>query len=320
MKTITLSQSGDSDQRFDKFIKKFFPNAPLGGLYKMIRTGKIKVNKKKKPLSYRLQENDEIQFFLTDDEFTLFRGEQKSDKKPSKKPKLDILYQDDFLMVVNKPAGINVHPWDYKSDEISLIQQIHDCLGEKYNTLTFKPSLVHRIDRDTSGCILIALEKSTLVNLLDQLQNHKIEKIYHTIWCGKLPHTRGKLTDKILRIENAKNEAKVKIDEKGQKAITHYKVLSSTQIDNFWLSLVECRLETGRTHQIRVQLSFNNCPILWDKTYGNKKVNSYFDRHFSIKRQMLHAQKLSFIHPKTQKKIVVEAPYFSDFKGILKYF
>ncbi len=319
MKTIIISESSDADQRLDKFIKKFFPSAPLGALYKMIRTGKIKVSKKKKPLSYRLNIHDEIQFFLTDDEFKTFRGQQKIQKQPQKKRDLDILYQDDYLLVINKPAWVNVHPWDYKSDEISLIQQVHDFLGTKYNTLTFKPSLVHRIDRDTSGCILVALEKKTLVDLLSQLQNHSITKIYHAIWYGKLPGMKWKLTNKILRIENAKNEAKVQVSEKWQKAITHYSVISNFKVDNFDISHIECRLETGRTHQIRVQLLFNNCPILWDKQYGNKKINSYFRRHFDISRQLLHARKLEFFHPITRKKIQIEAPYPDDLNRIISF-
>lgn len=320
MKTISLSHESDTNQRFDKFIKKYFCGAPLGGLYKMIRTGKIKVNNKKKPLSYRLELGDEIQCFISDEEFDLFRGNQKKVQHISWKQKLDILYQDEYLMVINKPAGINVHPWDYKTKEVSLIQQIHDTLGEKYNSLTFRPSLVHRIDRNTSGCILVALEKSTLTNLLSQLQNHTIQKIYHTIVVGVPQSKQWKITDKILRIENARNEAKVRVDPKWQKATTFYTTLDTSKVDNFDISLLECRLETGRTHQIRVHLSNYNCPILWDESYGNKKANSYFWRHFSVSRQLLHARKLEFIHPKTHKKIMVKAPYTKDFSNLIHHF
>lgn len=319
MKTIIIDQNSDANQRLDKFLKKFFPNAPLGALYKMLRTGKIKVNNKKKEQTYRLELDDEIQIFLTDDEIEHF---QKIEEKilPEKKPhpKLQILYQDEDFLVINKPPKMNVHPWDHKSTEASLIEIVHDLLGDKYNSLTFKPSLVHRIDRDTSGCILIALKKSALDNLLSQLQNHNIEKIYHTIVIGKMKSPRGTITEKILRKESAKNEAKVMISDDWQKAITHYRTLEEIKKPEWEFSLLECSIETGRTHQIRVHLSYHNCPILWDSSYGDKKINSYESRNSGIHRQMLHARKLAFNHPLTGKKISIEAPYFTDMKNFLK--
>ncbi len=125
---------------------------------------------------------------------------------------------------------MNVHPGDHKTDEVSLIDLVQDMLGGKYDSHTFRPSLVHRIDRDTSGCILIAKEKPTLEALLDELQSHKIEKIYHAIVVGIPKEKSGTFNDRLLRIENAKNEAKVRVDEEGQSAITHYRLLYSTEL------------------------------------------------------------------------------------------
>lgn len=101
-----------------------------------------------------------------------------------------MLYRDEYILVVHKPAGINVHPGDHKTEEVSLIEQVHDMLGKGYNSLTFRPSLVHRIDRDTSGCVVIALQKNALEGMLSLLQSHAIEKIYHTIVAGKMPKPR----------------------------------------------------------------------------------------------------------------------------------
>lgn len=160
----------------------------------MIRTGKIKINGKKKPETYIIEESDEITFWLTDEEIIKLQNKkeveesvmnnEKSNQKVNNQ-RLEILYEDDYLMVINKPYGINVHPGDHKTKEISLIECVQDMLGTRYNSLTFKPSLVHRIDRDTSGCILIAKDKSTLESLLADLQSHKIDKIYHAVIRGK---------------------------------------------------------------------------------------------------------------------------------------
>ncbi len=162
--------------------------------------------------------------------------------------------------MVNKQAGINVHPGDHKSREASLIELVQDFLGKKYNTLSFRPSLVHRIDRDTSGCIMIAKDKKTLESVLTLLQSGQIEKIYHAVIVGMPLKSRDTIRTKLLRVEDARDEAKVRVDEKGQEAITHYKVLKGNIEDKY--SLIECRIETGRTHQIRVHMASIGHPIL----------------------------------------------------------
>ena len=137
---------------------------------------------------------------------------------------------------------------------------MQDLLDKKYDTLSFKPSLVHRIDRDTSGTILIAKEKKVLETLLSSLQSGKIEKIYHAIVICKPPKPRGTIEKKLRRIENAQDEAKVQVAKDGQEAITHYRTLEENIQGKY--SLLELRIETGRTHQIRVHLVSIGCPIL----------------------------------------------------------
>ncbi len=329
LQSFIISHSSDIWQRLDRFVKKFLPNAPLGGIYKMLRTGKIKINGKKKPETYKIEEDDEITFWLTDAELEWLQMTKNTpvislEWKPEiKKRELQILYEDEYLMVINKPPKMNVHPWDHKTEELSLIDIVQDMLGGKYDSHTFKPALVHRLDRDTSGCILIAKEKSTLEWLLDSLQSHEIEKVYHTFVIGEPREKKGTIRNKLLRIENAKNEAKVRVDESGQTAVTHYSVIRNIDLKTHELeiqnrvSLLECRIETGRTHQIRVHLSFNNCPILWDQAYGDRSFNSFVRRQFGIDRQLLHAYSLDFIHPKTKKRLTIEAPYPEDFSRLI---
>ncbi len=323
MQSITISHSSDSGQRLDRFVKKYLPNAPLWSIYKMLRTGKIKVNGKKKDQTYKVEQQDEITFWIADIELSELKKSTESLVNiwvKSECAPLEILYEDAYIMVVNKPAGINVHPGDHKTKEISVIEMVHDSLAWRYDSLTFRPALIHRIDRETSGCLMIAKEKWALETLLHDLQNDKIEKVYHTFTLWKLKNSEWTFRDKLLRIENAQDEAKVRVDEKGQSAVTHYKLLSSChEIDGHNdFSLIECRLETGRTHQIRVHMSYHGHPILWDKSYGDKKINAYVRRKYHIERQLLHARYLEFTHPHTKRKLHIEAPYPHDFTIFLE--
>lgn len=326
MISLSILHPADAGQRLDRFIRKYLPGAPLGGIFKMLRTGKIKVNGKKKDQTYKLEIGDELSFWLTDSELENMKSDgTSSEKNKDQIPNIpigsdvtvfDILYEDEYLMIINKPARINVHAGDHKTTESNIIDQVQDYLKWKYDSLTFRPALVHRIDRDTSGCLLIAKDKSVLESLLSDLQWHKMEKIYHTIVLGIPLKPQDTLRARLLRIENAKNEAKVQVHETGQSAITHYKILQSFH-QNPSFSLLECRIETGRTHQIRVHMAHMGNPVLADRAYGDKSINSYLKRDLGIDRQLLHAYSLTFTHPKTLKKLIIEAPYPKDFLRIM---
>lgn len=311
--------SNDCWQRLDKFLKKLFPNSSLSLIYKINRKNKVKVNWKKQDNEYKLLENDEIKIFLSDDEINKLTQETviNNTENHSKIDKKDIIFEDSSLLIINKNPWIIVHPWDFKTNEISLIQQVHDYLGNKLNSLTFKPSLVHRIDKDTSWIIIIAKTKKALENMLNQLQNWKIDKYYRAISVWKPSEKNWKIDKKLIRIVDAKKENKIQIDDKnGQKAITHYNLLKENI--KWKYSLLECRLETWRMHQIRIHLSSIWCPILWDKTYWNITENSFARINYNITRQLLHAYKVVFIHPETNKKITLEARLKDDMKNILE--
>lgn len=178
----------------------------------------------------------------------------------------DIVYEDGDLLIINKAPGVIVHPGDFKTKELSLISQVHDYLGNKLNSLTFKPSLIHRIDKDTSGIIMIAKTKSALDAMLRDLQANKIKKTYLAICLGVPSEMSGTIRKKLRRLEHAEHTNKIIVDEQdGQKAVTHYRVLQTGIHDKY--SLIECTLETGRMHQIRIHLASIGCPILGDDTY-----------------------------------------------------
>ncbi len=273
--------ANDAAQRLDKFLKKLFPNATRDLIYKLNRKEKVKIvlrdgKKTKQDNEYKLQVGEIVQVYLSDSEIASLQEEKvlshlTQSQTPHNSPlvrgdgvaklsKKDIVFEDGSLLLVNKSAGINVHPGDHKTTEVSLIQQVHDYLGEKLNSLTFKPSLVHRIDRDTSGLVMIAKQKDALVAMSAAFQKKEaLQKIYFALVAGKLSRSEGTIKKALLRKEDAKNENKVIVSEKGQEAVTYYKVLEEFEIkigeQTQMVSAIEVTIETGRMHQIRVHMA-----------------------------------------------------------------
>ena len=326
MKLFKIEEN-DANQRLDKFLKKLFPRATRGLLFKFNRKDKIKVKFdwsewkfKKRDNEYKLQVWDEIKIHLSDkdfDELTKKEEDIKMNISWEKFDKKDIVFEDADLFVINKNAWINVHPGDHKTKESNVIALVQDYLWDKLNSLTFKPSLIHRIDRDTSWILLIWKKKDILMKLVNDFKDHKkVKKTYYAIVLWKLSKKKWTITKKLLRIENAKNENKVQISEKWLNAVSHYKLLKEHILQTKeWvliLSEVEIEIETGRMHQIRVHMASLGNPILWDKAYWDKKLNSYLERNFWLKRQALHAWKIEFFHYSRDKVMKLEARIKED--------
>lgn len=318
MKQFTITEN-DAGQRLDKFLKKLLPNASSSLIYKFNRKDKIKINWKKQDNEYKLQIWDIIKIFLLDNDFELLtkKQEEKIIEQREKFDTKNIVYEDGDILVINKEPWINVHPWDYKTKESNIISQIGDYLWNKLNSLTFKPSLVHRIDRDTSGILIIWKKKDVLTKLVSDFKEHKkIKKVYYAIVLWKLPSKTWTINKKLLRIEWACNEDKVQVSDKWQPAITNYKLLnehilktiSGTQI----ISEVEVEILTWRMHQIRVHLASIWAPILADNKYWDKQFNSYLLKNLWLKRQALHAWKIEFFHPGKWKSQFLEAKIKKD--------
>ena len=320
MQQIIITEN-DGEQRLDRFLRKLFPSASLSAIYKLARTGKIKLDGKRVDNEHRIEAWNTLSIYISDELITEYKT-SISPKKCDDIPKSSqsdftswIIYEDEWILAINKPPHINVHPGDHKTKEVSIIQLAQDYFWGKYTSATFSPSLVHRIDRDTTWVLLIAKDRLTLNALLDELQTHKIKKEYLALVDGKLI---GEDTIKapLLRIENAKNESKVRVDPLGQKAITHYKSLA----DSDELSLIHFVLETGRMHQIRVHATSIWHPIIWDSSYGKNSINRTFWIQYNIDRQLLHAWKLSFTHPKTKKNLTIQAPIPKDMKKLIQIY
>lgn len=329
MKEYSIT-SNDAEQRLDRFLRKLFINASKSLIYKLNRKGKIKVinlewKKTKQDNEYKIQAGEKVQIFLSDKEIQELSQKVEntavldSGQKLSKK---DIVFEDKELLIVNKNPWLNVHPGDHKTKEVSLIEQVEDYYAGQLNSLTFKPSLIHRIDRDTSGIIMIAKQKHILTKLSgDFKKKNALQKSYFALVVGRLSRPSGTIKKNLLRIENAKNENKVQVADKWLEAITHYTLLDEYQVElpegEQILSALEVRIETGRMHQIRVHMEYLGNPILGDKTYGDKRLNSYFEKNYGVNRQMLHAWKIEFFHPGRQKKMKLEAKLKKDMQNFI---
>lgn len=332
MKIFKIEEN-DANQRLDKFLKKIFINATRSLIYKLNRKDKIKVKSildeekkfRKKDNEYKLQVWDEIKIFLKPEDFSELSEEKKQTQKENfqeKFDKKDIVFEDSDLFVINKNFWINVHPWDHKTTETNVIFQVQDYLWEKLNSLTFKPSLVHRIDRDTSGILIIAKKKNILTKLVSDFKEHKkLEKTYYAIVLWKLSRKEGTIKKSLKRIENAKNENKVQVSNDWQTAISHFKLIKEhflkTEKEEIILSEVEVKIETWRMHQIRVHMASIWNPILWDKIYWDKQKNLFFSKNFWLQRQALHAWKIKFFHYGKNKKLELIAKIKPDLINFL---
>ena len=248
-------------------------------------------------------------------------------KKKSLKPfsfKLDIIYQDNDIIVINKPAGISMHPGPGNYDN-TIVNALMNYEKMKLSNIgdELRPGIIHRIDKDTSGLIVIAKNNFSHENISKQFRNHSIDRVYDLLVWGKLRPQSGLIETLITR--SSKNRQMMDVSFiKGKKAITNYKTLKVFEGKNIpTMSLVECKLETGRTHQIRVHMNFKGNQIVGDKKYKKKykklkNVNEEIDKIIlRLNRQFLHAKILGFNHPRSQKKLFFESNLPDDLKKII---
>ena len=249
-------------------------------------------------------------------------------KKVSLKPykyELNITYEDDDLIVLDKPAGIVMHPGAGNYDNTI----VNALMNHDRNSLSniggeLRPGIVHRIDKNTSGLVVIAKNNQTHEHLSVQFHNHTIKRIYDLLVWGKIKPSKGKVETLITR--SSKNRQMMEVsNSKGKRAITNYKTLEIFENNNIpTLSLVECKLETGRTHQIRVHMSYLGNNIVGDDKYKKKfkklkNINPYLEKNLvNLNRQFLHARTIGFIHPKKNKEMLFNSFLPQELEIILK--
>tara|TARA_Y100000590_G_scaffold428662_1_gene540253 strand:+ start:78 stop:1058 length:981 start_codon:yes stop_codon:yes gene_type:complete len=311
--TVPLNFSG---YRIDKFLYAYFKELSRTRLQNLIREGQILLNNK---LIYETSKKVNSQDLIK----VNFPPPKSTYIKPNKIP-LDILYDDEDIIVINKSPGVVVHPGAGNYENTI----VNGLLFEYQNNLSsiggkLRPGIVHRIDKDTSGVIVIAKNDAAHIHLSKQFSSHTIKRKYEALVWGSLKPQKGKITERISR--SVKNRQLMAVrKEKGKIAITNYKTIEIFQ-NQFLpkISLIECQLETGRTHQIRVHMNFKGNPILGDKSYGKtkkfKKIDKILENHInSFGRQALHAKNLGFLHPRTNNEIFFEAKRPKDFNSLIK--
>ncbi len=286
------------DTRIDKYLRQYLTQAPLNMIYLHLRKKDITINNKKAKQDYRIQAGDTIQFHINITPYLATPG-----KQPVYKQRFIVLYEDKDLLIVDKPAGLASHGGTGIED--NLIAEVRTYLKDK----THESSLANRLDRETSGIVLIGKNKPFLRKLNDALRERTVQKYYLALVNGTLKEPTGTITENIQRIQ--KNfETKSIVSDAGKLSIITYwteKVCKNT-------TLLKIQLETGRMHQIRVQLAHQKNFIIGDKTYGEPTIN----KHYKLNRLFLHATNIQFKHPTTGKMLDITAPLPAGLQKILE--
>lgn len=285
-------------KRIDAYMAEKYEDISRVAIQRLIETGKILVNGKKVKASYKVQVNDKI----TMEEEKAVEVELKAQDIP-----VEIIYEDRDIIVVNKPKGMVVHPANGNPDG-TLVNAIMEICKDSLSGIggEIRPGIVHRLDKDTSGILIVAKNDKAHINLSEQIKEHKVKKTYIALVKGIVKENNATINMPIGRSE--KDRKKMAVTKKGKEAITHFKVLK--RYDKY--TLLEINIETGRTHQIRVHLSQIGYPIVGDEVYSKGK------NEWNIKGQCLHAKSLDFKHPVTNENMHLEAKIPQYFEKILE--
>ncbi|HDI3055500.1 pseudouridine synthase [Clostridium botulinum] len=298
MEKISLQVEKEFDNvRLDLYLSKIFEDKSRSYLQGIIDQGNVLVNNKKKKRNYKLKVGDNIEVNIPEPKLLQIEPEDI---------KLDIIYEDKDVIVVNKPQEMVVHPAPGVYSGTLVNALLHHCKDLSGINGVARPGIVHRIDKDTSGILVVAKNDISHNNLAAQFKEHSISRVYMALVEGIIKDEQGTIEAPIGR--HPVDRIKMAVVKDGRHAVTHYKVIE--RFKNH--TLVECRLETGRTHQIRVHMSYIMHPLVGDPVYGYKK------QRFNLKGQMLHAKLLGFIHPTTRQYVEFESELPGYFKKIIK--
>lgn len=284
--------------RLDKYIAEKDSDLSRAIIQKLITEEKILVNGKKTKNSYKVSTGDIVTIEDIEAKEDIYLKPQRMD--------LDVIFEDNDIIIVNKEKGIVVHPGNGNPDGTlanAILERCKDSLSGIGGTI--RPGIVHRIDKDTSGLVIIAKNDNAHIKISKQIQERKVSKTYIALIRGIIKENEATINMPIGR--STKDRKKMAVTKNGKEAITHFKVLK--RYEGF--TLLEVKIETGRTHQIRVHMAEIGYPIVGDEVYSNGK------NPFNVKGQMLHAAKLEFIHPTTNEKVTFEAPLPEYFFNVL---
>ena len=305
--TFTVEKSLPSG-RLDTFLRERFPAASRGALQRLIVQGHIRVNGRMVKPTHSPRAGEQIEIHWPE--------AKPAAAQPEEIP-LAILFEDQSLLVLNKPAGIVVHPGAGHEEHTLVNALLHHCQGSLSGIGgVARPGIVHRLDKETSGCLVVAKNDETHLALSAQFAKRQVEKIYNAIVCGELARESGEIRAAIARHPSHRKRMAAHDDDSGRAAHTSYRVLERLNA----ATLVEAQIHTGRTHQVRVHFQFLGHPLVGDETYGARQNAGLKElTNYAAPRVMLHARELSFIHPRPEKEMSFEAPLPKDFREALKF-
>ena len=286
-----------STNRLDRYIVGKYPELSRGQAQKLIEKGKILVNGKPAKSSQAIREADKVEVVKA-----------KKMKKVDR-PKVDfpVLYEDKECLVINKPAGISVYPINEADKSKTIIDYSLQNFKVKFKDPE-RPGIVHRLDKETSGVLILAKNQEALDYLMAQFKQREVKKVYWALVYGIMQHPEGIIDSPIQRSHKHRKKMSLAAAGTGREAISQYKVLKEYRLDpKHLLSLIEVRIHTGRTHQIRVHMSSIGHPVIGDVTYGNSSMNRKFIKKYGLRRQFLHARLVEFKTPVKDKQVSVEA-------------
>lgn len=287
------------DERIDKCISNYMETLSRSYIQKVIKEGNVFVNELPVRANYRVKADDRVRFLIPD---------SVEPDIPAQDIPLDILYEDSDLLIVNKPKDMVVHPAPGHYEGTLVNAVLYHCKGELSGINgVLRPGIVHRIDKDTTGSIIVCKNDATHNAIAALLKTHDITRKYRAIVFGNMKNEQGTVDAAIGRHHS--DRKKMAVNEKnGKRAVTHYRVLE--HFDQY--TYIECQLETGRTHQIRVHMASIGYPLLGDTVYTSRKAPFY------LEGQVLHAMTIGFVHPRSGQYIEVEAPLPEYFEKLLK--
>ena len=302
--TVTVEVSLPS-ARLDTYLREEFPAVSRGTIQRLIEEGHIRVNGRTVKPTHHPQAGETIEVHWPE--------ARPAEAQPEEIP-LDILFEDKDLLVLNKPPGLVVHPAAGHEEHTLVNALLHHCAGQLSGIGgVARPGIVHRLDKETSGCLVVAKNDAAHLALSEQFAGRTTEKIYHAIVCGEVSRESGEIRAAIARHPSHRKRMAV-TDGRGREAWTSYRVLERLRA----ATLLEASLHTGRTHQIRVHFQHLGFPVAGDAIYGSRQNARLIEATgYTAPRQMLHARKLGFLHPRKQKKMSFEAPRPADFEAAL---
>ena len=301
IKEIIVEQSEEKN-RLDSYIASKNLELSRSMIKKLLEDGKITVNGEITKASYKVQLNDKIEIDIE---------KPKKVKLEAQEIPLDVIYEDNDILVVNKQKGLVVHPGNGNLDGTlanAVMAHCKDSLSGIGGEL--RPGIVHRLDKDTSGLLIIAKNDKAHIKMSEQIKDRKVKKTYIALVRGIISENEATINMPIGR--STKDRKKMAVTKNGKEAITHFKVLNRFTTNKASYTLLEVKIDTGRTHQIRVHMAEIGHPVIGDTVYSNGK------NEFGVVGQCLHAKKLEFTHPITEKEMNLEAPLPKYFEKIIE--